>query len=284
MSERVGSSGSRSNYRSSEFVGECMSRVIAVANQKGGVGKTTTAVNLGACLGELGRSVLVVDLDPQGNATSGLGIDRRKLDVSLYECLISDIEPRQALRATEFKGLWVLPSSIDLAGADLELAGVRERESKLRKVVARLRGNYDFVLVDCPPSLGLLTINALVAVDSVLIPIQCEYYALEGLSQLLNVIKLVRGRLNASLDLEGVLLTMFDGRTNLSLQVAEDVKRYFRDKVYMTIIPRNVRLSEAPSHGKPITVYDPRSRGAEVYRELAEEVLRRGEESFGKRH
>ncbi|HPC28367.1 MAG TPA: AAA family ATPase, partial [Candidatus Methanomethylicus sp.] len=226
-----------------------MSKVIAVANQKGGVGKTTTAVNLGACLGDLGRSVLLIDLDPQGNATSGVGIDRRQLDASIYDCLVRDVEPIKALRATQWRGLWILPSSLDLAGADIELVNLPERETRLRKVVARLRDNYDYTLIDCPPSLGLLTVNALTAADSVLIPIQCEYYALEGLSQLLNIVKLVRNRLNSTLDLEGVLLTMFDGRTNLSLQVAEDVKRYFREKVYQTIIPRNVRLSEAPSHG-----------------------------------
>lgn len=258
-----------------------MSRVVAVANQKGGVGKTTTAVNLGACLGDLGRSVLLIDLDPQGNATSGIGVDRRKLEASIYDCLVRDIEPIKALRATEWRGLWVLPSSLDLAGADIELVNMPERETRLRRVAAKLRDNYDYTIIDCPPSLGLLTVNALTAADSVLIPIQCEYYALEGLSQLLNIIKLVRNRLNSSLDLEGVLLTMFDGRTNLSLQVADDVKKYFREKVYQTIIPRNVRLSEAPSHGKPIAVYDPRSRGAEVYRELAEEVVRRGQERVG---
>ncbi|HHY45577.1 MAG TPA: ParA family protein [Firmicutes bacterium] len=258
-----------------------MSRAIAVANQKGGVGKTTTAVNLGACLGDLGRSVLLVDLDPQGNATSGLGVDRRAMDVSIYDCLVNDAEPVKALRATEFRGLWLLPSSLNLAGAEIELVPMMSRETRLRRVIGKIRDNYDYILIDCPPSLGLLTVNALTAADSVLIPIQCEYYALEGLSQLLNIIKLVRNRLNSSLDLEGVLLTMFDARTNLSLQVAEDVKRYFRDKVYRTIIPRNVRLSEAPSHGKPITIYDSRSRGAEVYRELAEEVVRRVEEGIG---
>lgn len=232
-------------------------------------------------MGDLGRSVLLVDLDPQGNATSGLGVDRRAMDVSIYDCLVNDVEPVKALRATEFRGLWLLPSSLNLAGAEIELVPMMSRETRLRRVIGKIRDNYDYILIDCPPSLGLLTVNALTAADSVVIPIQCEYYALEGLSQLLNIIKLVRNRLNSSLDLEGVLLTMFDARTNLSLQVAEDVKRYFRDKVYRTIIPRNVRLSEAPSHGKPITIYDSRSRGAEVYRELAEEVVRRVEEGIG---
>lgn len=232
-------------------------------------------------MGDLGRSVLLVDLDPQGNATSGLGVDRRAMNVSIYDCLVNDVDPVKALRATEFRGLWLLPSSLNLAGAEIELVPMMARETRLRRCIGKIRDNYDYVLIDCPPSLGLLTVNALTAADSVLIPIQCEYYALEGLSQLLNIIKLVRNRLNSTLDLEGVLLTMFDARTNLSLQVAEDVKRFFRDKVYRTIIPRNVRLSEAPSHGKPITIYDSRSRGAEVYRELAEEVVRRGEEGLG---
>jgi len=232
-------------------------------------------------LGDLGRSVLLVDLDPQGNATSGLGVDRRAMNVSIYDCLVNDVDPVKALRATEFRGLWLLPSSLNLAGAEIELVPMMARETRLRRCIGKIRDNYDYVLIDCPPSLGLLTVNALTAADSVLIPIQCEYYALEGLSQLLNIIKLVRNRLNSTLDLEGVLLTMFDARTNLSLQVAEDVKRFFRDKVYRTIIPRNVRLSEAPSHGKPITIYDSRSRGAEVYRELAEEVVRRVEEGIG---
>ncbi len=232
-------------------------------------------------MGDLGRSVLLVDLDPQGNATSGLGVDRRAMNVSIYDCLVNDVDPVKALRSTEFRGLWLLPSSLNLAGAEIELVPMMARETRLRRCIGKIRDNYDYVLIDCPPSLGLLTVNALTAADSVLIPIQCEYYALEGLSQLLNIIKLVRNRLNSTLDLEGVLLTMFDARTNLSLQVAEDVKRFFRDKVYRTIIPRNVRLSEAPSHGKPITIYDSRSRGAEVYRELAEEVVRRVEEGIG---
>lgn len=260
-----------------------LSRVVAIANQKGGVGKTTTAVNLSACLGEMGRTVLVVDNDPQGNATSGLGVDKNSVEVSLYDCLMGSVDPSRVVKATPYRGVWLLPSSIHLAGAEVEMVNTPERETLLRKVVGRIRENYDFVFVDCPPSLGLLTVNALVAADSVLIPIQCEYYALEGLTQLLNTIKLVRSRLNSSLELEGVLLTMFDGRTNLSMQVAEEVKKYFREKVYKAVIPRNVRLSEAPSYGKPISVYDPRSKGTEVYRELAEEVVRRVEEGPGTR-
>ena len=239
-----------------------MSKVIAVANQKGGVGKTTTAVNLGACLGELGCRVLIVDADPQGNATSGLGIDWNNINVSVYDCLINDVDTNSAVVETEFEGVWVLPSSIHLAGAEVELVGLDKREHRLRRIVGKVRDDYDYVFIDCPPSLGLLTVNALVAADSVLIPIQCEYYALEGLTQLLSTIKLVRGRLNANLEIEGVLLTMFDGRTNLSIQVADEVKRFFKEKVYSTIIPRNVRLSEAPSYGKPITIYDNRSKGA----------------------
>lgn len=257
---------------------------MAIANQKGGVGKTTTAVNLSACLGEMGRSVLVVDNDPQGNATSGLGVDKNSLEFSLYDCMMGSVDAARVLRATPYRGVWLLPSSIHLAGAEVEMVSLPERETLLRRVIVGLRDNYDFVLIDCPPSLGLLTVNALVAADSVLIPIQCEYYALEGLTQLLNTIRLVRARLNASLELEGVLLTMFDGRTNLSAQVADEVKKYFRDKVYRAVVPRNVRLSEAPSYGKPISVYDPRSKGTEVYRELAEEVVSRVEERAGARH
>ena len=219
-----------------------------------------------------------------GNATAALALTGAETDYSLYDCLVRDVEPIEALRATEYPGLWLLPSSLDLAGAEIELVGMEQREHRLKRVVGKIRDNYDYVFIDCPPSLGLLTVNALAAADSVLIPIQCEDYALEGLTQLLSTIKLIRNRLNSSLELEGVLLTMFDGRTNLALQVAEEVKRYFRDQVFSTIIPRNVRLSEAPSHGKPITIYDKRSRGAEVYRELAEEVLRRGQERSWKGH
>ncbi|MFO8060915.1 MAG: AAA family ATPase [Bacillota bacterium] len=254
-----------------------MGRVIAVANQKGGVGKTTTAINLAACLAEeQNRTVLLVDIDPQGNSTSGLGIDRQVLSESIYDALIDEVPVRRIVRATVMKNLKVVPSTIDLAGAEIELVSIMARETRLRRVLKDIRHEFDYVIVDCPPSLGLLTVNALTAADSVLIPIQCEYYALEGLSQLLSSIRLVQRNLNTSLELEGVLLTMFDGRTNLSIEVADEVKRYFRDQMFMTVIPRNVRLSEAPGHGKPIIHYDPSSRGAEVYSELAREVVADG--------
>ncbi len=254
-----------------------MGRVIAVANQKGGVGKTTTAINLAACLAEeQERTVLLVDIDPQGNSTSGLGIDRQILSESIYDALIDDVPVRRTVRATVMKNLKVVPSTMDLAGAEIELVSIMARETRLRKVLKDIRHEFDYVLVDCPPSLGLLTVNALTAADRVLIPIQCEYYALEGLTQLLSSIRLVQRNLNPSLELEGVLLTMFDGRTNLSIEVADEVKRYFRGQMFRTIIPRNVRLSEAPGHGKPIIHYDPSSRGAEVYSELAREVVSSG--------
>lgn len=249
-----------------------MGRIIAVANQKGGVGKTTTTVNLGASLAALGKRVLTVDIDPQGNTTSGLGIDKRRLERSVYDVLIEGTTAAEAIVPTQVQGLRVLPSTIDLAGAEIELVPAISRETKLKRALEPLREIYDFILIDCPPSLGLLTINALTAADSVMIPIQCEYFALEGLSQLMNTIRLVQGSLNPALEIEGVVLTMFDGRTNLSIQVVDEVKRFFRDKVYRTIITRNVRLSEAPSHGKPITIYDPKSRGADLYMELAREV------------
>ncbi|RDV84577.1 ParA family protein [Ammonifex thiophilus] len=251
-----------------------MGKVIAVANQKGGVAKTTTVVNLGTCLALLGRRVLVVDADPQANATSGLGLNPARLSRTLYQVLLGEVSAEEAkLPCPSVSGLEVIPASIELAGAEVELVGVAERESLLRRALEPLRSRYDYLFIDCPPSLGILTLNALVAADGVLIPIQCEYYALEGLGHLLNTIQLVKRRLNPRLEIEGVLLTMFDGRTNLSIQVAEEVKKHFRGKVYRTIIPRNVRLSESPSHGKPVAVYDPRSRGAEAYFELAREVM-----------
>jgi chromosome partitioning protein len=253
-------------------------RIIAVANQKGGVGKTTTAVNLSACLAEAGKSVLLVDIDPQGNATSGLGIDRREVAGSVYDLLLEDANPVEIMVATQVEGLYVVPATIDLAGAEIELVPRISRENRLKKALLPARERFDYVLIDCPPSLGLLTINAFTAADSILIPIQCEYYALEGLTQLMDTFRLVREALNPDLEVEGALLTMFDARTNLSIQVVEDVKRFFKGKVYRSIITRNVRLSEAPSHGKPITLYDPRSRGAEAYCELAREVIEHGEE------
>lgn len=252
-----------------------MGRVIAVANQKGGVGKTTTTVNLAASLAEKGQKVLVIDIDPQGNATSGLGLNKQRIRKSLYDVLIEEASFGEIVLPTGISRLSVAPSTIDLAGAEIELVSVISREKRLRETLLHYRDDYDIILVDCPPSLGLLTVNALTAADGVLIPIQCEYYALEGLTQLLNTIKLVQHKLNPELQLDGVLLTMFDGRTNLSIQVADEVKKHFRDKVYQTIIPRNVRLSEAPSHGLPITLYDAKSRGAEVYNDLAKEVLYR---------
>lgn len=251
-------------------------RVIAVANQKGGVGKTTTAVNLGACIASLGKRVLLVDIDPQGNSTSGIGINKADVRYCVYDVIINDVPVQDAILSTSLESLSVLPATIQLAGAEIELVPTISREVRLRRALQPLRSRFDYIIIDCPPSLGLLTVNALTASDSVLIPIQCEYYALEGLSQLLNTIRLVQKHLNTSLEVEGVVLTMLDARTNLGLQVIEDVKKYFRDKVYQTVIPRNVRLSEAPSHGQPIIFYDPRSRGAETYMDLAKEVVKGG--------
>ncbi len=253
-----------------------MGKVIAIANQKGGVGKTTTAVNLAACLAHIGKKVLLVDIDPQGNATSGIGIEKGDIDECIYNVLVEDMKAKDVVRPTNIENLYIIPATIQLAGAEIELVPVVSREILLKNALAPLKGQYDFIIIDCPPSLGLLTLNALAASDSVLIPVQCEYYALEGLSQLLNTIRLVQKHLNTNLKLEGVVLTMLDARTNLGIQVIQEVKKYFREKVYETIIPRNVRLSEAPSHGKPIILYDVRSRGAEVYLELAKEVLARG--------
>lgn len=252
-----------------------VAHIIAVTNQKGGVGKTTTAVNLSACLAGAGKRTLLVDLDPQGNATSGLGIDKEELDGSLYDCLIDKVPVDQVLTKTAVKRLHLVPATMDLAGAAVELVNMPERELVLRHVLQDLPDKYEFVLIDCPPSLGLLTINALVAADYVLVPVQCEFYALEGLAQLMQTVEMVRDNMNSTLRLLGLVLTMFDGRTNLSIQVTEEVKKYFSGQVFNTIIPRNVRLGEAPSHGEPITTYDPHSRGAEVYKKLAREVIGR---------
>ncbi len=254
-----------------------MGRIIAIANQKGGVGKTTTAINLSACLAEAGQRVLAVDFDPQGNATSGLGFEKGYMNKTVYELLMGECEINECVIKEVQKNLDILPSDVDLSGAEIELLDESNKESKLRKELKKVEKDYDFIIVDCPPSLNLLTINALTAADTVLVPIQCEYYALEGLSQIIQTVDLVKKKLNPKLELEGVVFTMYDARTNLSLEVVENVKNYLKGTIYKTIIPRNVRLSEAPSHGMPINLYDNRSAGAESYRMLAAEVISRGE-------
>ena len=251
-----------------------MGKIIAAANQKGGVGKTTTAVNLAAARGDMGKKVLLVDADPQGNTTSGVGVDRRDCGATIYEVLISGAKAKEALVKTEFKNLTLLPSNMDLAAAELEMAALENREAVLKNALAPIRGDYDFLLIDGPPSLGLITTKALTAADTILIPIQCEYYALEGLSQLMNTVRRVKRQYNELLDIEGVLLTMYDGRLNLTQQVVEEVKKYFPRKVFKTVIPRTVRLSEAPGFGQPVLYYDKSSRGAQAYGELAAEILK----------
>jgi chromosome partitioning protein len=251
-------------------------RIIAIANQKGGVGKTTSSVNLSACLAYLGQKVLLIDIDPQGNATSGVGVNKGDVDQCIYEVLIDDVDVKDTIKETKVENLHVVPATISLAGAEIELVSTISREVRLKHALQEVKEMYDYIIIDCPPSLGLLTINSLTASDAIIIPVQCEYYALEGLSQLLSTIRLVQKHLNHDLAIDGVLLTMLDARTNLGIQVIEEVKKYFQDKVYRTIIPRNVRLSEAPSHGEPIIIYDPKSRGAEVYLELAREVIKNG--------
>lgn len=250
-----------------------MSKSIAVFNQKGGVGKTTTVINLSACLASKGKKILMLDIDPQGNTTSGVGIDKTTLEKTIYDVLINNDDPKECIVDTNRENLFIIPSSVQLAGAEIELTEMNKRELKLKECIDRIKDDFDFIFIDCPPSLGLLSINALSAVDSVLIPIQCEYYALEGVSQLMNTIKLVKKGLNTDLDIEGVVLSMFDGRTNLSIQVVDEVKKYFRGKVYTTMIPRNVRLAEAPSYGMSIIEYDAKSKGAEAYLELADEFI-----------
>jgi chromosome partitioning protein len=252
-----------------------MGKAIAIFNQKGGVGKTTTNINLAACLAMRGKNVLVIDIDPQGNTTSGLGISKKKLGLTTYDILTEGdrIDPKEAIAHTAVRGLDIIPASVQLAGAEIELVQLEGREKRLKRAIDQVKGDYDFLFIDCPPSLGLLTINSLTAVDSVLIPIQCEFYALEGVSQLMSTIELVRRSLNPGLAIQGVILSMFDGRTNLSIQVVQEVKKYFRGKVYKTVIPRNVRLAEAPSYGMPITLYDPRSKGARAYLAFADELL-----------
>ncbi|PYQ52163.1 MAG: hypothetical protein DMF59_05745 [Acidobacteria bacterium] len=253
-----------------------MTRVVALANQKGGVGKTTTAINLGASLAACERKVLLIDLDPQANATSGIGLPKNEPD-SMYAVLLDGMSLRSVVRSTELPTLSLAPSSVDLVGAELELGGAEEREFRLKRTISDVIGAYDYVLIDSPPSLGLLTINGLTAADSVLVPMQCEYFAMEGVSQLLNTIERVRDSLNPSLEIEGIVLTMYDDRMNLARQVAEEVRNHFGDKVYRTVIPRNVRLGEAPSFGKPIILYDIRSRGSEAYVSLAKEFIQRAE-------
>ena len=252
-----------------------MGKIITIANQKGGVGKTTTAVNLSACLAAAERRILLVDADPQSNATSGAGLDRSTEGMSTYEVLVGEVPARQVIRESQMPYLSVLPSNINLVGAEVELVDLENREYRLRDALADVREAYDFILIDCPPSLGLLTLNALAAADSVLIPVQCEYYALEGLTQLLNTINMVKKQLNERLDIEGVLLTMFDSRLRLSNQIVEEVRKYFGEKVFRAIVTRNVRLSEAPSFGKPIILYDAVSTGSRNYMDLAGEVLAR---------
>ena len=251
-----------------------MGKAIAIFNQKGGVGKTTTNINLAACLALKGKKILILDIDPQGNTTSGMGISKKGLDKTMYEVLISDkLEPEEAIIPTRVKNLDIIPASVQLAGAEIELVQLEGREKRLKKALDKIKSGYDYIFIDCPPSLGLLTINSLTAVDSVLIPIQCEFYALEGVSQLMSTIELVKKNMNPSLEIQGVILSMFDGRTNLSIQVVDEVKKYFKEKVYTTVIPRNVRLAEAPSYGMPIMEYDPKSKGAEAYFEFAQEFL-----------
>ncbi|WP_022772188.1 ParA family protein [Butyrivibrio sp. AE2015] len=255
-----------------------MGRVIAIANQKGGVGKTTTSINLSAALAERGKKVLVIDTDPQGNTTSGFGLDKNELENSIYELMIGECTIDEAIQKNvveDLDGVDIIPSNVNLAAVEIELIDADQKEFILREAISKVKDNYDFIVIDCPPSLSMLTVNAMTTANTVLVPIQCEYYALEGLSQLVHTVNLVRDRLNPELEMEGVVFTMFDSRTNLSLQVVENVKEHIQENVYKTIIPRNIRLAEAPSYGLPINIYEPKSAGAEAYRLLADEVIER---------
>ena len=260
-----------------------MGKIVAVANQKGGVGKTTTAVNLSTILAKKGKKTLLIDTDPQGNGTSGLGVDKMT-DKSIYDVLVDEISIEETLENTKIKNLKVCPSNINLAGAEVQLVSMMSREKRLKEKLDIIKENFDYIIIDCPPSLGLITLNAFTASDSVLIPVQCEYYALEGLGQLINTINLVKKHLNPNISIEGALLTMYDPRTNLSNQVVKEVKKYFDNKVYKTLIPRNVKVSEAPSYGMPITMYDPRSKGAKCYDKFAKEFLKQNEELQKAKH
>ena len=257
-----------------------MGRIIAIANQKGGVGKSTTAINLSSCLGEMGQIVLTIDMVPQGNTTSGMGVEKEEQENTVYELLLGECEIEETILELEFDNISLIPSNVNLAGAEIELIGIEGKEYILRNQIDKVKEQYDYIIIDCPPSLNMLTINAMTTADTVLVPIQCEYYALEGLSQLMHTIELVQERLNPDLEIEGVVFTMYDARTNLSLQVVENVKNNLNQNIYKTIIPRNVRLAEAPSHGLPINYYDTKSTGAESYRLLAEEVIHRGDEEW----
>lgn len=255
-----------------------MGRIIAIANQKGGVGKTTTAINLSACLAEKGQKVLAIDMDPQGNMSSGLGLDKNSVEKTIYDLIIGESEVEEVLQKNALENLDILPANVDLSAAEIELIGIDEKEYIVKKAIGKIKDAYDYVIIDCPPSLSMLTINAMTTADSVLVPIQCEYYALEGLSQLIHTVELVKERLNPVLEIEGVVFTMYDARTNLSLQVVENVKDNLQQNIYKTIIPRNIRLAEAPSYGMPINQYDAKSAGADSYRRLADEVMNRGQE------
>lgn len=255
-----------------------MGRIIAIANQKGGVGKTTTAINLSACLAEKGQKVLAIDMDPQGNMSSGLGLDKNSVEKTIYDLIIGESEVEEVLQKNALENLDILSANVDLSAAEIELIGIDEKEYIVKKAIEKIKDAYDYVIIDCPPSLSMLTINAMTTADSVLVPIQCEYYALEGLSQLIHTVELVKERLNPVLEIEGVVFTMYDARTNLSLQVVENVKDNLQQNIYKTIIPRNIRLAEAPSYGMPINQYDAKSAGADSYRRLADEVMNRGQE------